>query len=106
MINYIQSYLNSFLQECKIIPYNWYPTKFYTISFDGWSNFTLTVDDPTYNEVKKMITSSLKTFVKIYGKTHAFSEPQLVYQPEKGTLCIRIGTLETEEYERRMLVDK
>jgi hypothetical protein len=82
------------------------PTKFYTINFDGWSPFTFVCEDKSLNEMLQVANKTLEGFMNLYKDSHAFTEAQFMFYPEKGTCGIKIGTLEIEEYERRMNNEK
>lgn len=104
--NYLNSLVNLPLEECKILPLNWCASKFYTITFDGWKLQELLCEDPILNEMLQMASNSVSGLVNLYKDTHAFTEAQFYYQCHTNLFGIKIGTLEIEEYERRMNNEK
>lgn len=100
--NYIQNLMNTQLEGCKIIPFNWAPTKKYSASFSGWGNYEFVCDDPTFSEIIQIMSHTLSGIISVYKDTHAFSEPEIIYKPDKHIFCIQIATLEIEQYNRLM----
>lgn len=74
------------------------PTKFYTITFDGWKTPIMSLEDNTFREITELASKSIVNVVKIYKETHAFTQPQFFFKPD-GTFGVKIGTLENERYE-------
>jgi len=95
MANYLQEVINSYLDEYKIIPWDMQPTKFYSITFDGWDKVTFSCDDPTLNEMICIAGETAKNIISKYKETHAFSEPQFFWKPN-GEFVIKIGLMELE----------
>ena len=95
--------IENYMQENEhiTIPMNWMPTEFYTVTFEGWKKFTFDTDNPTINEVTQMASKTLDCLINLYKDKYAFTDPQLGIKSD-GTFYIKIGTLEKEEYERRM----
>jgi len=100
--NFIQTSLNSCFDECKLIPWSFQPTKFYSVKFDEWNKMQITVDDPMFNSMIIISRSTLEGIYSCYKDTHAFTEPQLSFMLDKGTWELRIGTMENELYEKLM----
>lgn len=99
----IENYMKE--KDYITIPSSWMPTHFYTISFQGWGEFTFVLDDPTLSEMTNMATRTLDYFIRMYKDEKVFTEPEISWKPD-GTFCVKIGTLEKEEYERRTLEKK
>lgn len=100
--NFIQNYLKSSFDECNLIPWSMQPTKFYSITFKGWNKIIVVVDDETLHTILKIAKITLMAIVESYKDTHAFTEPQLSFMPDKETWELRIGTMENELYEKLM----
>lgn len=98
-------YIDFHLEKIKIIPLNLMPTRIFTIAFEGWNSFTLTMDDKNFSEFSQMASKTFKSFVSLYQKTHVFTEPQLIWTPD-GISRIKIGILPIEEYETRTNQEK
>jgi len=96
----IENYMKE--KDYIVMPINWMPTHFYNISFEGWSPFTIDADDETFQELMSMTASSLDAFISIYKSKRVFSEPFFSIHENGKTTC-RIGTLDKEEYERRLV---
>jgi hypothetical protein len=88
-------------EKYKTIPMNWCASRTYELLFKGWENLTLDQNDESFRNVLKMAQKSLEAFCEIYVETHVFTEPEFIWRPEKG-FAIKIGTLEIEEYEKRI----
>jgi len=103
MSDYIRNVFSNILveDEHKIIPLNWMPTNFYKITFEGWNCFTFDVDDETLSIIVEMASKTFHSFVNIYKKTHAFTEPEFCIKQD-GTFYIDVGTMEIEEYNQRI----
>lgn len=95
--------LSNYLTEKDFIqmPITWCANDFFTISFEGWGFTTFELDDPTFNEMMDMATRTLDCFIRLYKDDRVFTEPELRLKPD-GSFSIKIGTLEKEEYERRL----
>ena len=98
--------VNNYLTEKDFIqiPINWCATDFYKISFEGWPGFTFQEvhDSNTLSEIMKMASTILDCFIRIYKDKKVFTEPEIHWKLD-GTFCVKIGTLEKEEYERRTI---
>ena len=101
MLNFSERVLGINMKDAKLIPFNCCPTKYYTISFEGWTKVELVVQDETFNQVLNIASQSLKSLIDMYKETHAFTEPQFIYDP-KGVFKVRIATMELELYEKLM----
>jgi hypothetical protein len=97
MENHTQQVINSYLSEYTKIPVNFCPTKFYSVSFDGWKNYTITCDDPTFNEIMTLAAESAKNIILLYQNTYAFTEPQFFWKLD-GSFGLKIGLMELELY--------
>jgi hypothetical protein len=85
--------------DYKIIPINRCPTKFYSITFQGWDKVSIDSNDSGLITMVKLATDTLKCLIKLYKKTHAFTQPKFYYKPD-GTFGVKIGTMENELYEK------
>ena len=87
------------------IPINWRPTRYYKISFEGWGPLTISANDSNLDEIMRMAADSLNAFIKLYKDDRVFTEPMFGLLPD-GRTYFKIGTLEKEEYERRLADQK
>ena len=76
-----------------VIPENMMPTKFYTISLDGWGPIKLDWTDESFNDVCYLASEIIRTFIKDKIQTHSFTRPQFTMKPD-GCCNIKIGTKE------------
>lgn len=104
MINDIQNSLTLCLGKAAKIPYYMQPTRFFEITFEGWKDFTIILEDPSIILISKMIRYNLLFIVKTYKGTHAFSEPYLTYLPKENSISLRIGLMELDTY--KILIDR
>ena len=88
-------------KDYRIIPITWQPSKFYTITFDGWNKFILDITDPIFMDLNVMAEETLRTFCNLYKNDFAFTQPQF-YIKSDGTFTIKIGTLKNEYYDNLM----
>ena len=91
--------------KIKTIPMNWMPAKFFTFTLEGWNKFTVVGDDTNFLEMITMANKIYKSFVSIYQKTHAFTDPQLSWAPD-GLCKIKIAIMPIDEYEMRIEQEK
>ena len=96
-MNFLQNRLMSKFDKCKLIPINVMPTKFYTITFEGWKPHMICYDDAGLNESIIMACASMDKIIELYRETHAFTEPMLSIMPN-GIITLKIGTMELERY--------
>lgn len=99
--NYVKEIIKSHLGDYIQIPYNFCPTKFYSITFEGWKSSTITYEDPTFNEMSSLGWETAKNIITKYLDTHAFTEPQFFWKPD-GSFGIKIGLMELELYDKLM----
>lgn len=95
--NYIQEYFKLNDEDYLIIPDYWMPTQFYTVTFEGWKNITLTVDDEAFNSALEMASKTIYLIIDKYKETHAFTQPQFGVKTD-GVFFIKIATMEKEMY--------
>lgn len=91
----------------KKIPENYPVTNQYSMTFEGWKDYFIIsqegVESPDdFTLLKKIACQTLNSFIDLYKETHVLSEPIFVIKPA-GTLIIRIGTIEMEEFEKRFV---
>lgn len=98
MNNYMQEVFSSCLDEFKQIPQNFCPTKFYSVSFDGWKSFVISHEDSTFNEILSLAGETAKNIIIKYQNTHAFTPPQFFYKYD-GSFGVKIGLMELELYD-------
>ena len=91
--------------KIKTIPMNWMPTKFFTFTLEGWSKFTVVVDDTNFIEMIDMANKVYRSFISIYQETHAFTDAQLSWTPD-GLCKIKIAIMPIDEYEMRIEQEK
>lgn len=94
---------DSFLPEdltYNIIPINWCPTKFYSITFEGWHPEIFNATDSELTDITILAGSFIRSFIKKYKETHAFTEPNLIYQPKGHLIIVKIGIMEKEQYDQ------
>lgn len=84
------------------IPITWCATKRYAIGFQGWNPEFMDVNDINLISVTTYMSKCLDSFIEMHEKDYVFSEPEFIFQPNDSTFYLRIGTLEKEEYDRRM----
>lgn len=97
--NFIQSYLESGLDECRIIPMNWCAQKYFTVTFSGWKHLKLTIDNAHFNYLLEIAKCTLSGIVSSYKDTHAFTEPELSWGSLDGLCMLKIGIMENELYD-------
>ena len=95
------NFINIDEEKYKTFPFNWCASRSYEIVFKGWDNITIDANDESFSNILKLAQISLDAFCEIYEKTHVFSWPEFIWRPGKG-ISIKIGTLEIEEYEKRL----
>ncbi len=54
------------------------------------------------NNGVELAAKTLKIFVDMYKDKYAFSQPELIYTPNTHILSVKIGTMEIEEFNKRM----
>jgi hypothetical protein len=96
--NIIQNQIESYLDDYKLLPINMMPTKFYSVTFDGWDNPTIAADDPIFTEMVSFAAETARSIINKYKETHALTQPQFFWKPD-GSFGIKIGLMELERYE-------
>ncbi len=97
----MQMVIDSYIEEYKEIPCEMMPTKFYTITLDGWKPITFACDDSNLNDILFLVSQMLGNIITRYKNTHAFTRPQFFWKPD-GTAGIKVGLMELERYEEVM----
>lgn len=85
--------------DYNMIPLNGYPTKFYSITFYGFTNFTIDSNNATFNTIVKLASKTIKAFIKLHKDNHAFTQPQISFKTD-GMFIVKIGTMENEIFEK------
>jgi hypothetical protein len=86
-----------------IIPITWMPSNFCEVSFTGWKNSMPSLEDPFLLDMIEMASETLNVFIRLHKKNFVFSQPLFGIKGD-GSFYFNIGTLEKEEYERRMVM--
>ncbi len=77
------------------------PESFISINVLGIKDFSLSTGDTVMSEVCDFFKSSLIFISKMYGESHVFTEPQLIFVAGKNEFTMRIGIRNKEEFEIR-----
>jgi hypothetical protein len=85
----------------KIIPITMCVPEFYTITFEGWKNYSLIIVDDGFMKIMELAKSTVNSFIDLYKQTHAFTQPQFIMKMD-GMPCIKIGIMEIDRYEKLM----
>jgi hypothetical protein len=96
-MNYIQNLFNIDESEHYIIPINWCPTKYYTMTFEGWHGFTFDLGDPRRSIILDIASNTFKNFISLYKADYAFSTPEFRMKID-GTFILKIATMELDKY--------
>ncbi len=85
----------------RIIPMTWIPTKFYSLEFIGLEPSEINSRAEAFYNYFVFLGKAIYLFMDEYTDTHAFTEPQITID-DKGTIRIKIGTMENERYNKLM----
>lgn len=96
---FFDNVLMQYLDSCKIIPLQSCPTRFYTISFEGWEDIEISSNNDTCYEVLEIASASLIILITKYKDTHAFTEPYFSFMPDTSQIQIKIATMPNDLYE-------
>ena len=102
MNNYLQQLLNHHLEGCKVVDYHMLPTQFLSVTYEGWEDFTMIVDDNTFSFLMDMVQANIKMICDKYKETHAIEQPCLSYYPKDKILKISVGIMPLERYDMIM----
>lgn len=92
--------------DIKIIPINWFPTKFHTFTFEGWNSVEFNGNCHGMSDVLLIASQTVKAFVNLYKNDYAFTEPQFIYRPDVGSFSVKIAMMENERCEEMKKKDK
>lgn len=87
--------------DYKIIPLNFCPTKFHSITFEGWNNFSFDINDEKFSILINLASQTVNYFIELYKEKYAFTQPQFCLKPD-GTCTIKIGLIENDLYDSLM----
>ncbi len=102
MPNFIQNSFDSYFDDCKVIPINWQPTSYVTITIEGWKKCEIEINDLTFNCLIELAKCNLECIILSYKETHAFSDPCFSWRPNDGLCVLKIGLMENELYDKLM----
>jgi len=88
-------------KDYTIIPADWCPTKFYTITLEGVGKLTLDINDTSFMHGCELCGCIANALIRYFKETHALGPPQLCLKPD-GTFMVKIATMEKEFYEELM----
>ncbi len=98
-MNYIQQTLNEPFQDCKMLTRHMMPTRFLSISFEGWEEITILMDNPTFSFLMDLVILNLQAIISKYKDTHAFEQPHWSYNPQDTRMTLSLGIMELKRYE-------
>ena len=99
--SYIAQCLKSYFKIRKYLPYNFYPTNFLSITFDGF-DVKLELSHQGFNRLILLCCANLKQIKKNYHKDYLFTEPKLNFRIEnsKNIAELKIGMIEKVIYKQ------
>ena len=84
-----------------VMPYHWQQSKCYSITIEGYENFTLHNNDTKFMDLLTFTAKIVDCFVSQHKDNFVFSTPQFILKPN-GTCIVKLATLEKEEYNKRV----
>jgi len=82
-------------EDYEILPFDKFPEKLFTITFDGFSPYAIDCNDLQFENMCKLASESAKSFINLFKETHAITEPEIAFQPN-GIAIVKIGIRKKE----------
>lgn len=89
-------------EKYKVIPLHCGCDCYQTITFEGWTAFSLDADDESFTQIRKICSLTFTSFVREYSKKFAFTKPILSWFPENNLIKIKFGMISMERYDEMM----
>jgi hypothetical protein len=100
-MSYCQTLIDELIkhtEECKIIPMEFCPRRFFTFTFEGWKITEVSIHDNELQSAINVASSTMKTFYEVNKYTWAFSKPIFILK-NNGSCEVKIGIMDLKDYE-------
>ena len=81
------------------IPFSMMPESLICCSYSNHKLGTASLFDNIYMEIQSFFGDFMRMLHNIYGLTHVFTEPMLIYSPCKKECTLKIGMMSQKEFE-------
>ena len=83
-------------QENTMIQNHLNTSKFYSITFEGWNNFSIDANDKEFIKIKNLISKTADFIIELYKNENTLTE-SIVSISFDGVFILKIATMEKEK---------